>query len=222
MRIKPNELHISHPTAYNTIYLRSNPLYEKYYPFYRIFLAETASIGIMDGKVHGVRRGLLNGLFNRNSVIEMESTITTVTNNLCAQIRTFLPYSGDSSRAGKKLGLTLLFKLVTGDVISAFCYGKSFDTVSVMKTEPDTLGTEKVLAPRFIKALASATTTFWFFQRFWRLQRVLVKLPDWMVDFFHVEVSLGMRDIYKVRFLYPHGILHIYVNVPGLIHLRGY
>lgn len=160
-----------------------------------MFLADTASIGIMDAHVHRARRELLNPLFSRQNVAQMEGVIWYTIDNLCSLLRMYSP--------GKKIGTKVLFKMITSDIISAFCYGKSFDSVPNARMVVDKKGTERPNAPRFIEAMAGAAESFWFMQRFWRLQKLLVSLPDWVVDYFKIEASLGMRDLMTVRFLLP-------------------
>ena len=162
-----------------------------------MFLADTASIGIMDHSIHRARRELLGPLFTLQNVINMESVIWNTVNNLCDKLQVYAPSSGQPS-AGKKFGTKVLFKMVTSDIISDFCYGKSFNSIQTANMEPNKSGVETAVPPRFIKAMAGAAKSFWFMQRFWRLQRVLVNLPDWFVDIFKVEASLGMRDLMTV------------------------
>ena len=162
-----------------------------------MFLADTASVGIMDNTVHRARRELLNPLFTLQHIINMESVIWNAVNNLCDRLQVYAPSSGQPS-AGKRIGTKVLFKLMTSDIISDFCYGKSFNSIQAAKMKPTKPGVECAVPPRFIKALAGAAENFWLWQRFWRLQRLLVNLPDWLVDIFKIEASLGMRDLITV------------------------
>lgn len=162
-----------------------------------MFLADTASIGIMDNSAHRARRELLKPLFTLQNVINMESIVWNTVNDLCSKLRAYGPSSGQPS-AGKKIGTKVLFKMMTSDIISDFCYGKSFNSVQRAQMKPNKFGVETAVPPRFIKAMAGAAESFWFMQRFWRLQRVLVNLPDWLVDTFSIEASLGMRDLMTV------------------------
>lgn len=197
VRINPNEVHITAPAAYNEIYLKTKPVFNKYYPFYRMFLADSASIGIMDNHAHRARRELLTPLFSRPNVIEMEHIIWRTVYNLCDKFRAYAPASGQP-QSGKKLGTKVLFKMLTSDIISDFCYGKSFESLEKVEIKTDEAGVDKAVPPRFIRAMAGAAEGFWFMQKFWRLQLFLVNLPDWIVDTFHIEASLGMRDLMNV------------------------
>ncbi|KAF8455962.1 cytochrome P450 [Terfezia claveryi] len=201
VRINPNEIHITTPAAYNEIYLKTKPVFNKYYPFYRMFLADTASIGIMDNHAHRARRELLTPLFCRQNVIDMERVIWKTVYSLCDKLQAYTPQSGQS-QAGRKIGTKVLFKMLTSDIISDFCYGRSFESVEKVEIKTTKAGIDKAIPPRFIRALAGAAQGFWFMQRFWRLQLFLVNLPDWFVNIFHIEASLGMRDLMTVRCLH--------------------
>ncbi|KAF8463077.1 cytochrome P450 [Kalaharituber pfeilii] len=194
IRINPNEIHVTDPSTYNTIYLRSHPLFLKYHPFYRIFLADSASVGIMNPQVHRVRREQLTLLFSRNNVVEMEGIVWDTVNSLCKKVKEYALDSQNDIPA-KKLGMKTLFKMVTSDVISAFCYGMSFSSLPAAQMTCNRSGVVMATPPRFLNSMARAAEAFWFFQRFWRLQLLLVNLPDWFVDSFNLEAFLGMRDI---------------------------
>jgi len=179
-----------------------------------MFLADTASIGIMDNHAHRARRELLTPLFCRQNVIDMERVIWKTAYTLCDKLQAYTPQSGQP-QASRKIGTKVLFKMLTSDIISDFCYGKSFESVEKVEMETTMAGVDKAIPPRFIRAMAGAAQGFWFMQRFWRLHLFLVNLPDWFVDTFHMESSLGMRDLMSV------GCLHVLRSIAVQILTRS-
>ncbi|KAI5780357.1 cytochrome P450 [Peziza echinospora] len=192
VRINPNEIHLTTPSAYNTIYLKSSPRYTKDHSFYRMFMADTATFGLIDPKAHRGRKELLSPLFSRPNVIRMESIIWETVNNLCDKLRAYAPNT--TAPAGRKIGMSTPFKLLTCDIISTFCYGESFYTIPNWKTKMNDKGVTTVVPTGLINALLKSAKSIWFMQRFWLMHKLMVNLPGWVIDLFGLESSVGMRN----------------------------
>src|SRR5690606_27278196 len=144
----------------------SHPRFVKHYPFYRMFLADTSAVCIIDPHQHRIRRSLMSFLFSRQNVIDNEVVIQARVDNLLVRFARAI-------QRGNEMDMTVLFKCLTSDVVSAFCYGNSFDFLKMEEDCPD---------PRFLRAAMAWQGTFWFMQKFWRLQRALFAVPDWIMN----------------------------------------
>lgn len=74
LRIGPNELHISDVNLYKVIYNQSSP-FPKYAPFYDGFNTPHTVFAEIDPVLHKERRRMLNPLFSRVGLFQLEPII---------------------------------------------------------------------------------------------------------------------------------------------------
>ena len=82
LRIGPNELHITDPTLYHTIYSQRYT-FRKQKSFYDSFNTPHSVFVEDDRDLHRVRRKLLSNFFSKTSVRAMNQTLITKANMMC-------------------------------------------------------------------------------------------------------------------------------------------
>jgi hypothetical protein len=79
---------------------------------------------------HRVRRAALNPLFSKPAIQRLEPMIHSTTHQLCERLNHFCG-------CGKVLDLGLAFTVLAADVISEYCFGRSFGLLSDPNFAPD-------------------------------------------------------------------------------------
>ena len=82
MRITPNEIHLSDPRNYNSIYYVGTK-YSKSPEFYDPFGLPLSAFGANSNELHRVRRAALNPHFSRKSVLELEAVVQSKVHKFC-------------------------------------------------------------------------------------------------------------------------------------------
>ncbi|TGZ82715.1 cytochrome P450 [Ascodesmis nigricans] len=133
VRIEPNKLHFSTPSAYNTIYTASTNTIQKDPDFYNA-LSVTPGLGFeTDPKAARRRREFISHDFSRRNVLSMEKLITDRANQLIAALtcvsesETGSPSS--SSHLLKKSNLYRAFRSITLDLTADFGLGTSMGAI---------------------------------------------------------------------------------------------
>ncbi|KAI0042794.1 cytochrome P450 [Auriscalpium vulgare] len=133
IRIGPNELHFANPKAFHDIY-NANNKWDKDHRMYRAFDADTASLCLISYHAAKQRRDVLSPLFSRTAIVKLQDLVRTRIDVLCDVL-------AGQYDLGKYSDLNLGFRCFTMDVITSFCYARSFDAT---------------LAPDFNSALVHA------------------------------------------------------------------
>ncbi|KAG2417839.1 hypothetical protein HFD88_000938 [Aspergillus terreus] len=119
VRINPREVHISDPTFYDEIYASSTVKRDKDPHLVRIFGAPFSMVGTVGHEHHRFRRSLLNNFFSKRSVLELSPLVTERVQKLMERFEGFY-------RSNAVVSLDDAFSALTADVITAYCYGKSW------------------------------------------------------------------------------------------------
>jgi hypothetical protein len=161
VRITPNEVSLSDPENYETIYyVRSK--YAKDPRYYDAFGMEYASFTSCPNELHRLRRGPLNKFFSRAMVLELQSIVQEKADKLCALI-------AKNSKAGEMLDIHHGCRAVSIDVITEYMFSKCYDLLDA----PD-LGTN------FFELVRGIGPALWVFQQ-WPELRIMNGLPPWML-----------------------------------------
>lgn len=108
LRIAPNELHITDTSLYKVLYRQSNP-FPKQESFYLGFLADEPTVFTeVDAGKHKERRRLLNPMFSRTGVVQLEPLIKDKLQQLESKI--------DRLCLAKPINMNSAFRYVQGPV----------------------------------------------------------------------------------------------------------
>jgi cytochrome P450 len=182
VRITPNEVHLSDPDNYDTIY-HVGTKYYKSPEFYRSFGLETASFGIISNEQHRVRRAALNPRFSRKTVLENEDLIQSKVWQLCRRMT-------DMFHANKPVDLHHGFRAVSIDVITDYAFNNCYNLLDKADFGLD-----------YFTMVRSLTESFWIFNQFPLLQFVALKSPMWLAKSMnkHIGSYLQMRQVFTAN-----------------------
>jgi hypothetical protein len=161
VRITPNEVSLSDPENYETIYYVGSK-YAKDPRYYDAFGMEYASFTSCPNELHRLRRGPLNKFFSRAMVLELQSIVQEKADKLCALITRH-------SKAEEMLDIHHGCRAVSIDVITEYMFNKCYDLLDA----PD-LGTN------FFELVRGIGPALWVFQQ-WPELSIMNGLPPWML-----------------------------------------
>jgi cytochrome P450 len=161
IRITPDEIHLSDPENYDTIYSVVSR-YPKSPRFYNAFGLPYSSFTTCSNEVHRLRRGAIQPMFSRKQVLELESVVQEKAEKLCALVsRRF--------NTGEPVDLHHAFRAVSIDVITDYSFNKCYDLLDA----PD-------LGRQFFLMVRGIGPALWIFQQFPWLG-VMNNLPPWIL-----------------------------------------
>lgn len=110
MRITPDEVHLADPANYDNIYFVGTK-YWKSPRYYNALNVPSSTFGTPTNEIHKHRRGLLNNLFSRKTVLDLEDLVQDKAAKLVQLMQT-----GIGER--KPVDLHHAFRSVSVDVIT--------------------------------------------------------------------------------------------------------
>jgi cytochrome P450 len=116
--------------------------------------------------LHKKRRRAFDPYFSKGSVLKLEPMITTLVAKLCSQIER-------QRSSGKALNMSLLYRCLTSDLISEYCFSQPFDLLD------DPEGHEE-----FMKAFTGVFKFLYMMEEFWWMKlglSFLALLPKRMI-----------------------------------------
>ncbi|KAG7092863.1 hypothetical protein E1B28_009176 [Marasmius oreades] len=161
VRIGPNELHFSDPTAYTDIYT-STPIHLKDPYMYNTFAIPPSSFSETDPKEYNIIKSLTSSFFSRKSILGVEHVIQKQVDKFLVQLLKHHKTSpADMDKA---------FRSTTLDIITLYTFGYSIDAISYPNFEhPVLVGIDK-----HVKKL-------WIFKHFPLVKQLAVSLPPSLV-----------------------------------------
>ncbi|KAF7353827.1 Cytochrome P450 [Mycena venus] len=175
VRVGPSEVHFSDPTALEIIYgHRSN--FVKDPIVYGAFMQDLSSFGFRDPHEARKRREMLNPLFSRRATLKLEHAIQAKVDKLVDRV---LSYEG-----GPACNLFMAFRSATLDIITSYCFAKSFDTL-------DDPGFQHAI----VRAILSGVSIIWTFKYFPALYFIADRMPGWLMHRIS-PVSKGYTDLF--------------------------
>ncbi|KAH8982802.1 cytochrome P450 [Lactarius akahatsu] len=141
VRISPNELHFSHPAAYNEIYNAQNK-WDKDHEFYRAFDVGEAFFAQTNYLKSKHSRALVSNFFSRQSISELQHLVRSLVRvslpmshaspnvTFTLQLDQFCDRLKAQNREGKSSDLYLGFQCFSADTITNFCFAASFNQLS--------------------------------------------------------------------------------------------
>ncbi|KAJ5155604.1 cytochrome P450 [Penicillium capsulatum] len=119
VRINPREVHIIDPSFYQEIYAPSSRRRDRDAPFVKAFGLPYASVATVKHDVHRYRRSLLNDFFSRRSVLALSPMIGE-------RIEKLMTRFTELYKEGRAVDLCDAFGALTSDIVTFYCYGKSW------------------------------------------------------------------------------------------------
>jgi len=157
IRISPNELHFSKPTAFNEIYSPQNK-WDKDYGFYRAFDADEALFTQREYVKAKHRRGLISNMFSKKAISEIEDLVRAQVDRFCDALK-------EQNAAGKSSNLNFGFQCFGADTITNFLFATCFDQLASPDFQGDIVRGVDLLTPTITVAKFSVVVV-WFMHYF--------------------------------------------------------
>ncbi|KAJ5961883.1 cytochrome P450 [Penicillium viridicatum] len=122
VRINPRELHINDSHYYDHIYASGGKKRNKDRNFVGLFSAPLSMITTIDHDHHRFRSGILSNFFSKKSVLNMTPLIQE-------KLAILMERFEQASQEGVALDLTAAFCTLTGDIVTHYTYGQSFNSL---------------------------------------------------------------------------------------------
>ncbi|KAJ5675330.1 hypothetical protein N7462_008227 [Penicillium macrosclerotiorum] len=120
VRINPREVHITDATFYDEIYASSTRRREKDPHFVPMFGLPQSIAATVGHEHHRARRNILNSFFSRRSIVELSNSVD-------AKIQKLANRFHENYIADTVIQADDAFVALTSDVITDYCYGKSWN-----------------------------------------------------------------------------------------------
>ncbi|KAJ7499985.1 cytochrome P450, partial [Mycena latifolia] len=186
VRVGPNEVHVSHPDAFESIYSFSSS-FTKDPILYKAFRQDLSSFGLLDAREARKRREMLSPLFSRRAILKLEYVIQEKVDRLVANVL--------SHDAATPCNLFMAFRAATLDIITSYCFAQSSDALDYPKFQHPLL-----------LSFLSAITAIWTFKYFPFLFFFAEHTPGWVMHQIS-PVSKGYTDLFAFLSRYLDRIL---------------
>ncbi|KAL7940118.1 benzoate 4-monooxygenase cytochrome P450 [Trichoderma barbatum] len=180
VRITPDEVSLSDPENYSTIY-HVGTKYGKPDAYYHVFQAPGSFFTAADNREHSIRRAPVNPFFSRKGVLALEPVVQEKAKILLAKLRKELDQA--SKTPGGFVELHDLFSAISIDVASDYSFDDCYNTL-----EAEGYGRN------FSDMVLGLLTSFWFFMQFDVLETVALSLPTWISS----ALSPALKDYNKL------------------------
>ncbi|QDS67654.1 hypothetical protein FKW77_004780 [Venturia effusa] len=176
VRINPEELHIDDAGFYDQIYV-GNRKTDKWHWSAKMFGTKTAAVGTTDHDLHRMRRTALNPFFSKQSVGHWEDIIQLSIDRLYSRLSCL-------AESALPVNLSDAFTAVSGDVISSYTFGESYNLVE-----------QEDFAPEWRKLMLELSKNTHLMKQFGWAYVLLTRLPEALVGLLH-PLS---RALFKLR-----------------------
>ncbi|KAF8656407.1 hypothetical protein AX16_002552 [Volvariella volvacea WC 439] len=132
VRIGPSEVHFNDPKAFEEIYVRYGHKFPKEATFYEAFLQHESSFGYLNPRDAKTRKDVLRPLFSRQAILKLEHVIQATVDKLIYGLINHIPPKGEVEP--RPADLTFGYLCTTLDIITSYCFARSFNTLSAEAT----------------------------------------------------------------------------------------
>ena len=178
VRITPNEVHLSDPSNYESIYYVGTP-YSKDPLFYGAFGNPNSSFTTPSNDLHRVRRSGLNSFFSRKVVLDLEAVVHEKAEKLSKLVLEAL----DTDRA---VDMHHGLRAVSIDVITDYAFGKSYGLLD----QPD-------LGLKFFTLVHKIGPAAWVFRQWPWLKPLAMTVPKPIIKVLSEPIG-QVRDMQTV------------------------
>ncbi|KAM0148414.1 hypothetical protein ACHAPG_009990 [Botrytis cinerea] len=127
IRIGPNEIHVSDPEYYNTLF-SYNAVRNKD-PFYTAqFNTPDTEFGAEDHYVHRMRRSALNPFFSKASIDRLSPMLTSMVEKLSSRLEEF-------RNTNQPLNIRLPFQCYTADIVTLYATNRCWNHLDKIRTQ---------------------------------------------------------------------------------------
>ena len=122
VRIRPDVLHLNDPEYLELIYGTPGKRRDKYKIAINGLASPDAGLGTTHHELHRARRSVMNPFFSKQNVRLLEPVLHRSLGKVLKRL-------AQSAGSGQPLRMNLLYSATTSDIISDYCFGKSFNNL---------------------------------------------------------------------------------------------
>ncbi|KAH9479251.1 Cytochrome P450 monooxygenase [Psilocybe cubensis] len=159
IRIGPNELHFSHPRAYNEIY-GIGTRHIKQPEMYSCFSTDKSVFAMVDHHEVMQRRNLIGPFFSRRAILNLEKTVQEKIDLLVSRLLEYTPRKQSAN-------LDLAFRATSLEVITSYCFARSSNALDSRNFQNEILS-----------AIDQTLPMIWVFKHFPLVKRILLGVPE--------------------------------------------
>jgi cytochrome P450 len=115
-------LHVSDPEYIDQVFGIAGKRRDKYKLTTNGLATPGAGIGTISHDLHRNRRAPLNPYFSKQSIQRLEPILQRTLSKVLVRL-------ARNAKSGESMGMQLLFAATTSDIISEYCFGKSFNNL---------------------------------------------------------------------------------------------
>ncbi|KIW64479.1 hypothetical protein PV04_09408 [Phialophora macrospora] len=164
VRINPYELHIDDPEFYDEVYTGPTKPRDKWAWSASMFGNSSSHFSSVPYHLHRMRRAPLNPFFSKKAVAQLEPTIASAVEKLCARLAGF-------QQTKEPVNLRFAFAGLTMDVVTEYAFANCYNCLD----EPD-------FAPQWVEAVDSLSVQSHVNKQFPWLLPMMRPIPLWLVE----------------------------------------
>lgn len=159
IRINPYEIHVYDPDFLDDLYIAKGDRRDKWPWAMKLFHTPLSGFSTGPHDHHKLRRVPLNPYFSKASVYRLEPMIVSNVEDLCNRFQQF-------QRTGEPLNLHYAYSALTTDIITEYCFAKSYGCVN-----------EPSFAPQFPDGIDSVARSSHLNKQFGWLMSLMKMMP---------------------------------------------
>ena len=179
----PDELHIDDPDYYDELYGGPGTRRDKSEVFFRALGRNRSTHSTVRHDVHRIRRAALNPFFSKRAVVRLEGVIQPLVDKLCSRVQEF-------RKSKELLNLNYAFAALTTDVITLYCFGKSYDDLG----KPE-------FAEQMCKTVLDFGEMILTMKHAPWIMTIMQSLPDWLTIKLNGQMKVVI-DMQNVGYMY--------------------
>ncbi|KAL8705196.1 MAG: hypothetical protein Q9201_001696 [Fulgogasparrea decipioides] len=176
IRINPYEVHINDPDFYDEVYVsgskRKTDQWSWTVPMFR---TPNSILATIEHDVHRRRRNAYSNYFSKQAIRRYSNVIQAAVDKLCAKFE-------ESKRDGKKINLMHTYTAMTGDVVTEYCFPKSYGLLD----QPD-------FAPDYHDLWISILSGSHALKQFPWMFPLMLSFPEWFVDRYLPDLAVTYK-----------------------------
>lgn len=149
----------------------------------RMFATKSATFSTLSHELHRTRRGSLASFFSKSSVQQLEPAVQSVVEKLVLRLQAL-------KGSGTNLNVVNLYSCLTGDIISQYAFGRSYNLLD-----------NSDFAPHWNEMWLATIRNGHLLKQFGCLEPILRRMPAWIVKYVAND-TLQVINVQKVINLY--------------------
>ncbi|KAL8726449.1 MAG: hypothetical protein Q9181_006046 [Wetmoreana brouardii] len=176
VRINPYEVHINDPDFYDEVYVSGSKRKTDQWSWtVPMFGTPNSILATIEHDVHRRRRNAYSNYFSKQAIRKYSNVIHAAVDKLCAKFE-------ECKKDGKKINLMHAYTAMTGDVVTEYCFPKSYGLLD----KPD-------FAPEYHDLWISILSGSHVLKQFPWMFPLMLSFPEWFVDRYLPDLAITYK-----------------------------